>query len=244
MLLIRRFIRKNLNVFCVGAIFGLCACTHQATIPDSAIFASELLNDFPSIAAEYESLTKNANGRSWHAWRIWRQPQYVIRDNLDEQITDSWQRIGDNFTLKKYFHAEQRGVEFFDDDLRMLNLIPHWPSTQGMVDVSVLERLKLIKSTERHAIPMQYYQGEIDGVRWRIEIRTDLMLPTVIEYKSNRQQQTIRLVSVYPLQQAPWQPGHLAGYPLIDFADFGDMENDPFVRRVEALLRVGHQHKH
>ncbi len=238
------FIKHIFYSVCAGALFLVGACTqhpHQTTRIPPVNFSSNL----PEVAAEYVSTTKSAHASSaqsssQQSWRIWRQPQRLQRDNLNTPISDLWQRDGNHFTLKKYFHAEQRGVEFHDDDLRMLNLTPDWPSTQGLLDVSVLEKLKLIKSSWQDAIPLQDYQGEIDGVHWRIEVRTDLMLPTRIEHKSKNHQQSIRLIAAYPLPQAPWQPTTIANHQLIDFADFGDMENDPFVKRVEGLLGIGH----
>jgi hypothetical protein len=126
----------------------------------------------------------------------------------------------------------------------MLSQLPHWPSSQAMLDLRVLEKLKWVRSTWQQSIPMQFYQGDIDGIKWRIDIRTDLMLPTLIEYKNRNETQSTRLRSAYPLEQAPWQPVSTVQYDGIDYADFSDRENDPLVKHIEGLLGLRHAHGH
>jgi hypothetical protein len=51
-------------------------------------------------------------------------------------------------------------------------------------------------------------------------------------------------VEAHPLAVTPWQPTPSEGYGVLDFADLGDNERDPFVVRVQAHMGVGHGHGH
>ncbi len=226
-------------------MLSACATGSSANRPiPEANFSAQL----PAVAAQYLSILEITE--SDHAqqetlqsqWRFWREENLVIRDNLDTHISDVWRRDGTTLSQKKLFHDDQRGVEFQPDDLRILNVEPQWQALTLLFDAALLEKLQMVDSGWRDDVPFQRYAGRVDKADWTIELRTDLMLPLLIEYRSAGQHETIRLVSAYPLQESPWIASTGEDYNLIDFADLGDMGYDPFVKKVEIVLGGVHQH--
>jgi hypothetical protein len=70
------------------------------------------------------------------------------------------------------------------------------------------------------------------------------MLPQSIERKRDQRVERIQLKEVHALAKAPWQPTPSRDYGMIDFADLGDHERDPFVIRLQAASHAGIAHQH
>ena len=237
--------RRATLVLVITAMLSACATGPSAPRPvPEADFSAQL----PDVAAQYLSILKtkdpdHAQGETLrNEWRFWREDNLVIRDNLDTHISDLWRRDGTTLSQKKLFHDDQRGVEFQPDDLRMLNIEPQWQALTLLFDIALLEKLHKVDSGWRDDVPFQRYEGHVDNADWTIELRTDLMLPLLIDYQSPGQHETFRLISAYPLVESPWIASTGTDYNIIDFADLGDMGYDPFVKKVEILLGGVHQH--
>lgn len=214
-----------------------CAMT-PASLSQSPIPEPQWQGPLPDIAAEFHTETPAETTQ----WRIWRKSHEVIRENLATDTADYWYQDGNTLIQKTYYHHDRRGMEFQQTDLQMLNKQPQWQALALVFDPALLSHLKLTDSGWRDGVPFQRYQGKLQDSEWVIEVRTDLMLPLRIEHKSQHAHETITLVEAYPLAQAPWQPVPTRDYNVIDFADIGDMESDPFVKKIEAQLGGVHHH--
>ena len=97
-------------------------------------------------------------------------------------------------------------------------------------------------SGTRRGHPWIRYAGTHEEVQWDITLRTDVMLPlrAVRRYAGTVEQLT--MVSVEPMTGSVTTPVPVDGYGMLDFADLGDNERDPFVLRVQNHLGVGHAH--
>jgi hypothetical protein len=93
-------------------------------------------------------------------------------------------------------------------------------------------------------VPWVRYAGNHDGTHWDVTIRTDLMLPMRVVRKTDGMEERLMLQSAVPLTQSAWRPEPVAGYNVLDFADLGDNERDPFVLRVQNQLGLAHGHSH
>jgi hypothetical protein len=106
----------------------------------------------------------------------------------------------------------------------------------------VLTALTVRRSAWRDGHPLRQYAGAVDGTHWDITLRVDVMLPVTIERRQPGLSERTELIEVYALDAAPWQPTPTDAYPLIDYADLGDMAADPFVQKVQKLTGSGHVH--
>jgi hypothetical protein len=198
----------------------------------------------PPVAAAFRTRIEHDGHKEVSDWRFWRSADRVQRENLQSRTGELWQRDGATLFHALLFHAERRGVEFEQADLQMTGSGSSWAQRAQIVSPALLQRLRMAKAGRMGKAPFQEYSGEVDGVRWRIRMRTDLMLPVRIEQRRASETLSIELIESHPLALAPWLPPVAEGYSMVDFADLGDHERDPFVLRLQAFMGIGHGHAH
>ena len=204
--------------------------------------------DVPPAVAEYRSETRHI-GESGHApvrsrWRLWREADRQVREYPENHTAEHWSRDGKTVFHTKYFHAEQRGIEFQQDDLEMVGALPGWQQIALLVSPDVLSALPVRASGTRQGYPWIRLAGTHNSVKWDVTLRTDLMLPMTVRRESDTEVEQLTLVSAAPLAQADWRPEAVETYGVLDFADLGDNERDPFVLRVQNHLGIAHEPVH
>jgi hypothetical protein len=219
-----------------AALLALGACTDRGPVPEPDFTA------LPAIAAQYQTETFGGGAVERVEWRFWRAPDRLWSDNLADRTGERWQRDGRVLFHQKLFHDDARGIHFQMHDLGMFGPLPAWVEKALLVDPALLAALPVTKAGWRDGHPFRRYAGEVDGVAWDITLRVDLLLPTVIERARGGLRQRTRLQAAHALAEAPWQPTPSTRYELIDFADLGDRETDPFVQKVQRRLGVAHSH--
>jgi hypothetical protein len=206
----------------------------------------DYLAPLPPVAAEFttESDEHDDHPAVRSTWRLWRAPDSVRREYPGNGTAELWQRDGRTVFHTKYFHAERRGIEFQQEDLAMVHALPQWQQLALMVSPDLLKELPQTDAGERDGYSWRRYQGDHNGVTWDITMRLDLMLPTAVLRTAGNEREQLTLVQAWPLTAAPWQPVSTADYRVLDFADLGDNERDPFVMRVQSQLGLAHDHAH
>jgi hypothetical protein len=200
--------------------------------------------DLPDVAAQYRSeVAAPGQQPQRREWRLWRSETHVVREDLGTRHIEEWQRDGAAIFHRHLFPDERRGVELQSADLAMLGATPQWQETASVVPTAVLARLEPGRLKRRDGVDLQRYAGTVDGVRWKVTVRTDLMLPTSVERRTGRTRERLTLLEGHALEAAPWPVPDSADYDIVDFADLGDREGDPLVRRFEAALGLAHSHR-
>lgn len=210
------------------------------------LFAENL----PGVAAEYTTTRTGETHDDGHhhhntdadsvVWQFWRDGQQITIERPQLGLGESWQRDGKTLIHRKLFHADQRAIEFQEDDLRMLESQPAWQKLALLVDPRVLAQLAAgdVEWSDNH--PVREYQGTIGNSDWHVVMRVDLGLPALIDRETDGVVEHTELRNAFELSRAPWQPTPSVGYDVIDYADLGDKEYDPFVIKVQA--QMGHVH--
>jgi hypothetical protein len=225
----------------LGALFAGLANHAFAARPLPAPVADDAL---PPVAAQYRTTVSRDHKTAASEWRYWRNANSVQREDLADRTGDLWQRDGATLFHTLLFHEDRRGIEFEQVDLQMAGANMSWAQQAQIVSPDLLAKLKLVKSGWQRDIPYRDYAGTIGDVRWRVRMRIDLQLPIRVEQHAAHDTLRIELLEAHALAAAPWQPTPATGYGMVDFADLGDHERDPFVLRVQAHLGVGHGHEH
>jgi hypothetical protein len=221
----------------IAALLAVGGCSEPTPVPEP-----DLAAPLPALAAQYRTETF-ANGEVERIeWRFWRGPDRLWSENLTDRTGERWQRDGHTLFHQKLFHEEARGIQFQMHDLRMFDALPEWNEKALLVAPELLGSLPIKSARWRNGHPLRRYNGIVDGVAWDITLRVDLLLPVVIERSVNGARQRTELLETRALEAAPWQPVPSAGYELIDFADLGDREPDPFVLKARSRLGVTHLH--
>jgi hypothetical protein len=221
----------------VAAVLGGCASTGRP-VPALAEAAQA------PVAAQFRTTVSHDRKASTSDWRYWRTANSVQREDLGEKTGDLWQRDGATLFHTLLFHEDRRGIEFEQVDLQMTGGVAPWEQQAQIVSPAVLAKLRLVKEGWRGEVPYRDYAGKIGEVRWQVRMRVDLMLPMRVEQRGPHDSLRIELIEAHALSDAPWKPTSSEGYGLLEFADLGDHERDPFVLRAQAHMGVGHGHAH
>lgn len=177
-------------------------------------------------------------------WRFFREADLVEIEDLASQSGELWQRDGSTQFFFKLFHADRRSIEYRMDDLRMLNIAPGWQQSALLVDSAVLQQLRPVAAGWRDGHPFRRMQGEVAGTHWDIVWRLDLNLPARIEARRQQLVEVTELQAAYALEHSPWQRRERLAYEVIDYADLGDRESDPFITRIQQQLPGAVYHRH
>lgn len=228
----------------------MAACGSNPVDHSSAVKIIDLSSiNLPTIAAEFTTIREGEehhehDGQQMHAdkvtWRFWRDSQQITIERPQLGMGELWQRDGQTVIHRKLYHADKRAIEFQEDDLRMLELTPSWQKLALLLDQKLLEQLIAGDIKWSDGYPTREYQGTVADTQWHIVMRMDLGVPLLIERQHEEFTERTELLNAYLLRAAPWQPTPSTGYDVIDYADLGDKEYDPFVIKVQA--QMGHQH--
>jgi hypothetical protein len=219
----------------------LVGCGDQQPVPPL-----ELAQSPPPVVAEFRTTVESAQGsKSSAQWRFWRSHDRIERENPAAQSGDLWVRDERTLFHTRLYHADRRGIEYRSEDLQILNASPDWTALSTLLDPRLIGALHEREHGWRDGYPYRRYKGEVGDVAWDITVRTDQMLPTRIERRgADRQVETVELLRSFEFGASPWQPSASADYDILDYADLGDYERDPFVMRVQAEEGGGHLHGH
>lgn len=198
----------------------------------------------PPVAAAYRTEIRHGREVNASEWRLWREAESVQREWLQERAGEVWQLDHGTLFHTVLFHDERRGIEFEPADLQMTGTTSSWAQQAEVVSPAVLQALRGGRSGWQRDVPWREYTGDLNGTHWRVRMRTDLMIPLLVEQTDGQQRSRTVLLEVHPLAEAPWQPTAASGYDMLDFADLGDHERDPFVLRAQARMGLAHGHSH
>lgn len=235
--------RIHVHGWMLAALLCLGACAHQPPVPE---FQPEA-DRFPSVAAEYRTVVER-DGQQKHehasdvTWRLWRESDRLITENLAAHTGEVWQRDGATLFHQKVFHEDRKSVEYQMDAMNVSEVPLSWAHRSLLVDPKLLGRLTQTRTGWRNGYPYRRYVGEADGSAWDITIRTDVQLPVAVSRKAPGVHERTDLLAAYEMPSAPWAPTPRDDYELIDSADLGDRQSDPFVVKVQDQLGRPHTH--
>ncbi len=149
----------------------------------------------------------------------------VAHTFVERGVRELWQRDarGDLEHWRAY-PAQGASVHYAPGDLRTINLWPRWETLTQLITAQELATLTPNKK--------RILEGKLRGQDARVEWDAAHALPKRVVLG----ELTMELQAVEPIAEV--EPDTLRS---IEFADLGDMEQDPFVRR---FLAQQHPHEH
>ncbi len=212
-------------------------------------FAENISNEpvLPAVACRYEMKVTPHNkskATSKSAWYFWRNPNMVQTLDADGDYGEIWEKtVTGNVYYRKLYHGDKTAVEYMPADNPTNNLTFDWGKLASMLSPKELDSLSLVKKTKVLGHEATLRQGKIGNQAVTVQWLVVENLPASIIRKRNDSTLELRLIDLGSLEKAVRKPidvAEIANYRHIDAVDFGDMENDPFVKKVMAA--TGHHH--
>lgn len=249
----------------IPALLGLLlvACAQQPPVPAlnlsaplvdvSARFVTERVHvgDEHSDHAGHDAESRDeenhahaAAGTASSEWQFWRSAGRIEMNIPARQTGEVWMQDGNTLFYQKLFHADRKIVEYQSADLDALNVPVQWRTNELMIDPQVLQQLLVEDERWIDGHPALELSGTVDGIEYEVVWRVDLNLPQQLSKQDaagNRE--TTRLLDAQVLTPSTAAPDS-SQYEIIDYADLGDRERDPFVLKVQNQLPGGHVHAH
>jgi hypothetical protein len=202
----------------------------------------------PELACQFETVfeSKEQNQTSFKSvWRFWRATEEV----------ESWQvgsKEGEVAALdgaggvhfRRVFHPERIEVFYSAMELKMLGRTRDWGQSFSLVAPEFLkERLAPTGTEVLLDTTLEKYEGTVDGRQWVVLWSAREQLAYRLRVESERGVSTTTLLERYDLEKQPWERLRKRGYNSIDFADLGDSETNPVIRRIMNRLGISCSHK-
>lgn len=208
---------------------------------------NERTQPLPNIACRYEMSIiphDKSQAPTTKAWFFWRTANSVQTQDADGDHGELWLRtVTGNIQYRKLYHSDKTAVEYMPADNAANNISFDWLKLSNMLSQQELDALKTVEKSRILNRNAERRTGKVNGQSIEVQWLPDEQLPANIIRKDENRTVTLRLVEISSLSAAPRKPvaiEDIANYRHIDAVDFGDMENDPFVKKVMAA--DGHHH--
>jgi hypothetical protein len=218
-------------------------CFSTSNFADSASISDQQPMD---VACRYEiKISPYANKMPpKSAWFFWRKPGMIQTQVAGGDYGEIWERTATgSIQYRKLYHADKTAVEYMPADMPANNMNFDWFKLSGMLSRQELDTLKFFKKTQVFGRSAELRKGKTNGQTIEVLWLPVEKLPASIIRKDKKGRVELRLVEIAPLSAAHRKPvdiEEIANYRHIDATDFGDMENDPFVKKLMAA--EGHHH--
>jgi hypothetical protein len=180
------------------------------------------------------------------AWYLWREADCIETASVAVGQSDIWHRVSNNeYTYRRVFHKDQRIVDYTAGEIKTRHAEPDWLKLASVVSPQLLDELKRGSSKTLFGQKAVRYTGQVGGQHVDLWWLEQAQLPASLQMIRAGQRMTLVLKELNGKSPADWPRAteeRIADYGMIDAADFGDMESDPFVARL--LRQDGHSHAH
>lgn len=233
------------------ALSFVSGCAQQPPVPPLTISAA-----LPEISARYVTerhhIHDDKEDRATHAdetevtneWLFWRTAQRVEVSIPRQHTGEVWLKDGKTLFYQKVFHADHKIVEYQSADLDALNVAVNWHTNQLMIDPLVLQQLKVVDERWIDVHPALELAGTIAGIEYQVIWLVDLNAPYRLEKRDQAGNSELTTLQEIHAEATALTAPDSRSYEIIDYADLGDRERDPFVLKVQGHLVGGQWHSH
>ena len=178
-------------------------------------------------------------------WFFWRKSDMIQTQDESGRYGEIWGKtVTGNIQYRKFYPADKTAVEYMPADSPTHNLNFDWNKLASMLGQQELDALKHVENKPVLGRSAELRTGKINEQTIEVLWLPTEHLPASIIRKDKTGTVELQLVEITPLsaaRQKPIDSETIANYRQIDAADFGDMENDPFVKK---LMSVEGHHAH
>jgi hypothetical protein len=194
--------------------------------------------ELPAVFARF-ALTR-ANGQVEHLELV-RQAGRIEHRFVERGYSELWLRDArGELEHVRSFPRDGKSVHYTSGDLRTISLEPDWNTLSSLLGSGELASLRPA-GTERALDQRRarVLRGTLRAQSARLSWLEDLSLPAKLSLGQGKSKVVISLLSVAECTPSLCTPPR-SELRSLEFADLGDMEYDPFVRRFLASDAHGH----
>ena len=178
-------------------------------------------------------------------WFFWRKHNIIQTQDESGRYGEIWEKTATgNIQYRKLYPADKTAVEYMTADSTTHNQNFDWNKLSDMLSQQELDALKPVENKQVLGRSGELRTGKIKDQSLEVLWLPANHLPASIIRKDKTGTVKLQLIEITPLsaaRQKPIDSETIANYRQIDAADFGDMENDPFVKK---LMSVEGHHAH
>jgi hypothetical protein len=178
-------------------------------------------------------------------WFFWRKPNMIQTQDAEGHYGEIWERTANgSIQYRKFYPDDKTAVEYMSADRPAYAMDFDWIKLSSMLSQQELDALKPVENKQVLGHNATLRRGKTGDQTLEVLWLTSEQLPASIIREDKTGRVELRLVEITPFSEARRKPlaiEEIANYRQIDAADFGDMENDPFVKKLMA--QEGH-HAH
>lgn len=173
---------------------------------------------------------------------LWRMQNSVALQYPQQAITEVWSRNSNGRSRPvRYFDAYKRGIEYFPSEVKGSALDSTWQTKYQLIDDKFRQSMTLLGETGSGCQLTQQFELKTKGTIYQLSWQPATAL--VVEYV----EQTPATKFTIVLNSAAQDDKEIAAffaarqdYQTTDYADVGDNESDPFLRKMMNLGFVAH----
>lgn len=170
---------------------------------------------------------------------LWRQQNRVAIQHHKQGVTELWERLpNQQIRLIRAFDHYQRAIEYQPNEVKLRNAEVTWQKKYQILPNAFLKRMTLRGSQGTGCQLTLYYRYQHQHVTADIAWLKSWQLPSKQTIKRGRDTETITLIEkVLGSKKVNAVFSALDDYDMMDYADIGDNESDPFLAK---MLRLGY----
>lgn len=216
----------------------------EKTNTDSMQSTYQLINQdtlgLPTLSVRYE--VRNASQSQ--EWFMDRKINAISTFNGDNLRGEIWTRDhrGD-IEYSRVFMEDKKLVEYSTGELKTQNKLPDWAQLASIFAPKIIASLKVSGEKIQFDEQVLVLEGKINNVETTIWWIPKLQIPSYVSQKQGTVDSSMTLKEIYKQTPTTWQwldTATFDSFSRIDASDIGDMESDPFVKKLLQL--DGHDH--
>lgn len=228
--------RASAQALALLLAYGFLACAHTNQAQIEATQASVASNGAGApVAARFVETWRQPEGAPFQKdWFFIRSDTRI--ETAQRDYAEIWERDDrQEMTFKRVFHGDRKVIEYTSGQLRAERRRKDWSALATILDEKTLAHLEPRGATKVSKQPAVRYVGTLGDEHVEVVWLTQQALPAKIERSHRGATYTLELKDLRTAPDPSWPTiswEQTAEYEILDAADLGDREYEPFVRKV------------
>lgn len=194
----------------------------------------------PTLSVKYEI----RNGIQKEEWFMDRKINVISTFNAHRQQGEIWTRdLHGDIEYTRVFMNDKKLVEYTTGELKTQNKFLDWNQLASIFAPNTISRFKVEGKKIQFSEDVLVLEGEINNIQTTIWWIPRLQIPSYVSQKQGKVDFSITLQKMYKETPESWKWASQAifeNFSKIDASDIGDMENDPFVKKLLEIDVIVH----